>query len=141
MAAVEGWFKDGAALSLAEKLGDDRVGVTTTMFPDVSSAVAAAKASGAGIVLVGKSVSGGLFGVEPVGSSTRETAVRLRRFADDGVLTHDSSPDLAEQVLALRVVPSADGVRMASTTRADAAKSACWAVERARTFGGIARIY
>jgi hypothetical protein len=141
VAAVEAWFQSGAACSLAEPLGDGRVGVTSKTYDDVPAAIAAAQASGAGVLLVGKSIASGLVGVEPVGGTTRQAAMDLRRFADDGLLSHDSSPDLTEQVLALRVLPSSDGARLVSKSRADVVKSACWAVDRARNAGGVPAIW
>jgi hypothetical protein len=132
VAAVEAWFAEGAALVLAEQLPGGAVGVSSVTFPDVPAAVAAAQASGAGTVLVGKSLAPGLVGVEAAQGTTRQAVLDLRRFVDDGLLRHDGSEALAEQVLALRTVASSDGPRLASKGRADAVKATAWAVERAR---------
>jgi hypothetical protein len=132
VAAIEGWFQQGAALTLAEQLPDGRVGVSTVTFGDTPAAVAAAQASGAPTVLVGKSLAPGLVGVEAVGGTTRQAVLDLRRFVDDGLLRHDGSEALTAQVLALRTVASSDGPRLASKDRADGVKSCAWAVERAR---------
>jgi hypothetical protein len=132
VAAVESWFTEGAAAAFAEQLPDGRVGVSSATFADVPSAVAAARASGASTLLVGKTLAAGLVGVEAVGGTTRQAAADLRRFADDHTLTHDGSPALAEQVLGLRVVPSSDGPRLVSKGRADLVKTTAWAVSRAK---------
>jgi hypothetical protein len=135
VAAVEAWFSQGAALSMAEPLPDGRVGVSSVAFADVPSAVGAARAAGIGVILVGKSLAAGELGVEGVGGTTRQAVLDLRRFADDGVLAHDGSAVLAEQALGLRVAASSDGPRLVSKGRADAVKSAVWAVARARESG------
>jgi len=130
--AVEAWFQQGAALVTATQLADGRVGVSSVTFPEVSSAIAAAQASGASQVLVAKSLAVGVPGVTPVGGTTRQAVLDLRRFIDDGVLTHDGSPELAQQVLALRTVASSDGPRLVSKGRADAVKATSWAVAAAQ---------
>jgi hypothetical protein len=132
VAAVEAWFQAGAAMATAEQLPDGRIGVSAVTFADVPSAVAAAQASGAAQVLVGKSLATGLVGVEAAQGTTRQAVEALRRFIDDGILTHDGSEALAEQVLGLRTVAGSDGPRLASKGRADAVKALAWAVERAR---------
>jgi len=132
VAAVEAWFQSGAGLVLAERLPDGRVGVSAQVFGDVPAAHAAAVASGAPVVLVGKSIAVGMDGVEPTGGTTRQAVLELRRIVDDGVLMHDGSAALAEQVLALRTAPGPDGPRLVSRARADLIKACVWAVARAR---------
>jgi hypothetical protein len=135
VAAIEAWYSHGVALSLAEPMADGRVGVSSLTFPDVPTAVSTARSMGIGVILVGKSIASGLFGVEAVGGTTRQAVMDLRRLADDGVLAHDGSEALAEQVLALRTADAPDGPRLVSKGRADAVKSAVWAVDRARLAG------
>jgi len=128
VAAVEAWFQHGAAVVFAEQLPDGRVGVSSVTFTDVPSAVAAAQASGAVKVLVGKSIALGYPGVEAIGGTTRQAVLDVRRFVDDGVLVHDGSEALSEQVLALRSAASSDGPRLTSKGRADAVKGLAWSV-------------
>jgi hypothetical protein len=130
--AVESWFQAGTALVLAERLVDGRVGVSASTFPDAPSAIAAAQASGATTVLVGKSIAVGVVGVEAVGGTTRQAVLDVRRFVDEKSFVHDGSAGLTEQVLALRTVQGSDGPRLASKARADGIKAMAWAVDRAR---------
>ncbi len=132
VAAVESWFAEGAALAKAELLADGHVGVSSVTYPDVTSAVQDAQSCGAPTVLVGKSLTNGLVGVESAQGTTRQAVVDLRRFIDDDLLRHDGSPALTEQVLELRAVKGTDGPRLTSKTRADVVKAAAWAVDRAR---------
>jgi hypothetical protein len=66
------------------------------------------------------------------GGQSKAAVHELRRLADEGVLLHDDSPTLTDQVMAARAVPAADGVRIRSMSRLDAVKAAVWAVEGAR---------
>jgi len=50
----------------------------------------------------------------------------------DDALRHDGGEHLAAQVLALRTSAAADGQRVRSTGRADAAKATVWAAQAAR---------
>jgi hypothetical protein len=135
--AIEAWYRDGVSVARGW-YRDGRVTVSVSDHRDVPSAVAAAAAAGCpNPVMVGKSLTGDpsvqALWHEPAQGTTKAAVADLRRLVDDGALAHDGSAELARQVLALRVSPSADGVTLRSKDRADAIKSACWAAEAARS--------
>jgi hypothetical protein len=134
--AIEGWYRDGVSVARAW-FADGRVTVSVSDHRDVPGAIAAAAAAGCpNPIRVGKSLTGDPalqpLWHEPMQGTTKSAVADLRRLVDDGALAHDGSAELARQVLALRVSPSADGVTLRSKGRADAVKSAVWAAEAAR---------
>jgi hypothetical protein len=135
--AIESAFNSGVSVAQAWSLGSDQALVGVAGYPDLPAAARAALALGAPVLLVGKSLcTDPVFAevlVEPMQDSTRNAAVALRELLDADQLRHDGSPRLAEQALALRTVPSAEGPRVRSTAGADAVKVAVWAGKRART--------
>jgi hypothetical protein len=132
VAAVESWFSEGASVALGWPLSAERVLVRIETYPDVNEALRSAFASGAGLVLAGKSIAADAPGCVPVSSTTRQAVTELRRFIDDNALAHDNNAELTAQVLALRTVPGVDGPRVTSTNRTDAIKCAAWVVNRGR---------
>jgi hypothetical protein len=142
-AAIESWYADGVSLVLAWRT-DNRVVVSASDHTTVDHAVEALRESGhTGQVMVGKSLAGdpafkGLR-VKPMAMRTSAAAQTLGRLIGEG-LAHDGGAHLTDQVLALRVLPGADGPRMASQHRADAVKATVWAVEAARSRVGKPRI-
>lgn len=137
--AVEGWFgESGVSVARAWKSGG-RVVVSVTEHPDSASAAAAATAAGCpNPARVGKSLMlaepafRDVF-AEPAQGITKSAVQELARLLGEGALRHDGSPELARQVLAVRTMPSADGVTLKSRERADAVKAVVWAAEAART--------
>jgi hypothetical protein len=131
--AVEGWFTEGVAVAHAWLAGAQPV-VSVVTYGSLGEAVAAMGAPAQ--LVVGKSLADDpqllLLGPEPIGGTTRQAVGTLRQLANDGLLRHDGGGALAGQVLALRVVPSADGPRIRTSGRADAVKAAAWALERVR---------
>lgn len=143
-AAVESWFGDGVSLALAWRSGDQVI-VTAEDFDSLAAAREALRASGfTRPATVGASL---LEEPEFKGVRTRKGVGRtgavvqdLGRLLAEGVLLHDGSACLSEQVLAARTLPGADGPRMASTARADALKAAVWAAtdcRRRKASGGL----
>jgi hypothetical protein len=135
--AVEGWPGAGASVALAWRVGG-RVLVDATDHPDLTSAVAAVKATGyRGQTLVGKALTDdpALRRLRRVPASDR-TAAAVADLADrlaEDTVRHAGSTHLTNQIIAVRTLDGTDGLRMASTGRADAVKAAAWAIERART--------
>jgi hypothetical protein len=76
-----------------------------------------------------------------MGSTSRTAVTELRRFVDEDVVRHDSSPGLTEQVLSVRTLPGADGPRVRSSGRMDAVKATVWAVEHARQTSDLPAIF
>lgn len=140
---VEAWYGAGACVVCAWPLGAGRVGVTSEAFSDLSSAGAYALAAGAGVVVAGKSIAvdPALAGAVPVGATSRASVTELRRLLDDGALTHDGSEELTAQVLSVRTVPGAEGMRLVSQGRLDALKAAVWAATTARTAVEVPAVY
>jgi hypothetical protein len=132
---VEAWFGSGVAVVAAWALGDGRVGVSSAAFDSVALAGAWALAWDAAVMLAGKSIAAdpALVGCAPVGATSRASVADLRRLLDGAALTHDGSPALSDQVLAVRTVPGAEGVRLVSQSRMDAMKAAVWAAGAARS--------
>ena len=135
-AAIESWFGGGVSLGLGWKVGDEVV-VTVEDMVDLAEAAQALKASGfrrtatIGASLVEDPVLKGIRvrkGMGRVGESVKE----LERLVNEDVLRHDGGEHLTGQALAARVLPGADGPRMASTGRADALKVAIWVVSDCR---------
>lgn len=94
-----------------------------------------------GSLLVGKSLQDepvftqttGESVVIPIGGTTLQAVVDLRRYADEGALRHDDSPDLTSQILDLRTSASPNGPRLRGGSRADAVKAAAWFASRLRS--------
>jgi hypothetical protein len=133
--AVESWFGAGIAVVSAWQVGS-RVGLSCKAFPDVTSAGAYAVGLGAQLVLMaGKSMEHepALSGARWMTGTSRAAVAELRRLVDDAALTHDGSPELAQQVLGVRTMAAADGMRLVSLGRLDAIKAAVWAAGAARS--------
>lgn len=134
--AVEGWTDSGVSVARAWRTGDT-VTVTAEDFPDVASAAAQVKlwtlksAVAVGTSLATDPAWQGMR-IKPTSGPTRTAVADLARLLTDGVLRHAESDHLTAQVLALRTSPSPDGLRLRSTTRADAVKAAVWAATAAR---------
>jgi hypothetical protein len=143
VAAVESWYSEGASVALAAVLSDRTVGVSVRTFDSVPEAGDYALGSGAQVVMAGKSIASdvSLSGAKPVGGTTHQAVADLRRYIDDKSFCHDGGLDLAHQVLELRTVPSADGMRLSSRSRADAVKAVSWAIEEARRWSESPRVY
>jgi hypothetical protein len=147
VAAVESWFAEGLAVCLAEPLDGGGVGVSVVLVESTADAAELLLALSGSLmtILVGKSLAADPAFVDlvvtPVGSTSHQAVSELRRLVDDDVLRHDSSPDLAEQVLALRTVPGADGPRVRSSGRLDAVKAVTWGAARARAYVDKPRIF
>ncbi|WP_202875524.1 HNH endonuclease [Kribbella speibonae] len=135
-AAVEAWFDGCLSLGLAWAT-DDGVVVSVTDQPDLTSAVAALKASGfrrtavVGASLLEDPVLKGVRVKAGQGRAALAVQELVRLIAEDA-FRHDGGEHLTTQVLAARTVPSADGHRMSSKGRADALKVAVWAAGAAR---------
>lgn len=143
--AVEGWFDEGVAVASAWRT-ESGIVVSVADYATVSEAAEAVKAIGC---LRPTSVGASLqsdpawraHGVRTRAATgtTAAAAGDLARLLAEGLLAHDGGAVLTDQVVALRVSPSADGVRMASSARADGVKAAIWAASIARR-GGTRRM-
>ena len=136
--AVEAWFERGVALSEAWRGTDGTVTVRVTDFPtldDVARHVAT-------MALRKPAIVGTSLTEHPawrankvrVTSASATTAVQvgeLQRMLREGTLRHDGGALLTDQVLALRVTPSANGFNLRPIERGDAVKAAMWAASSA----------
>jgi len=142
VAGIESWFSEGIALARAW-LVDGLVYVSVQEFGTLRDALTMIDETTP--LLVGKSLASdpllATYDVEPIGGTTRQAVVSLRAFVDEDVVRHDGGAFLTSQTLDVRVVPSADGPRVKSSTRADAVKAASWVVERARHVPEIPQIF
>jgi hypothetical protein len=133
-AALEAWFGQGVAVALAGHDGAGHVGVSCFLADTVAQA--AGYLDGVPSVLVGKSIAGDPalreLPVRAVGGTSRQAVGELRRLVVEGVMRHDDGPDLAAQVLGVRVVSGPEGPRVRSKGRTDAIKAAVWAAQEAR---------
>lgn len=138
--AVESWFADG--VSVAAAWSGSRVAVSCRSFRSVEEAAGWVDGLAPAALLVGKSLAGDprWEGCEPVGGTTRQAVVDLRRLVDERRFTQDGDGEVARQVEALRVAAGADGPRVVSKDRADAVKAVAWAVARASEYAPF-RIY
>lgn len=137
--AIEAWFTEGVAAAVAWQDGANVV-VEISGFPDAPSAWAAVHATGAPLVLVGKSLLGSpvfreaetLVVVEGVGMTSKVATEGFRRLFDEGFLriVGNGGP-LADQVGELRTMPGPEGPRVVSRERLDAVKVAVWSAQRA----------
>jgi len=135
-AAIESWFGGGVSLGLGWKVGDEVV-VSVEDVADLAAAAEALKASGfRRTATVGASLleDPALRGIRARKGQTpvRGAVQELERLLSEDVLRHDGGEHLTGQVLAARVLPGADGARMASTGRMDAVKAAVWVVSDCR---------
>ena len=144
-AAIESWFGRGVSLALAWRLDDERVVVSVSDHVELDTAVDALKASG----YRGRTVLGTSLMTDPAarrlnrgkGEARTAAAVHdLTRLLAEDVVRHDGGAHLTTQVLAVRMLPGADGPRMVSSDRADAVKAAVWAVRSARSKLGKPRV-
>ncbi|KAA1424320.1 hypothetical protein [Nocardioides antri] len=143
--AVESWFGEGLSVALAYLQDDGGVVVAVTSFMTANEAAAHIKQAGAPSVLCGKSLAldpaFAQIPLTPKGGTSKVAVQDLRRLLDEGVFLHDGSESLAEQALAARAVPSADGIRIRSSARLDAVKAAVWACAAARAAQEPSAIY
>jgi hypothetical protein len=132
--AVESWYASGVSVAVAEVLDDGRVGVRVEGFENVPAAAARVAELTPGVLLAGKSLlrDPAFTAAEGQQGRARQAVEDFRRLVDDGVLVHDGSPLLAEQVEDVRVARGTDGLRIVSKGRVDAIKAATWAAQRAR---------
>jgi hypothetical protein len=142
--AVEGWPGDGVSVARAWRV-DGRAVVAVDDVVDVPAAAALVAGYGCPLrPLVGESLAadpvwGGR--VRPAKGPVRGAVTDLSGLLRDGVLRHDGGEHLVGQVLALRVSPGADGLRVRSTGRADAVKAVVWAAQAVRAPSvGVQRI-
>ncbi|HUG51251.1 MAG TPA: hypothetical protein VLZ78_09675, partial [Terrimesophilobacter sp.] len=135
--AVEGWPGQGVSVAQAWRVGARSV-VAVTDHPDLAAALAAVRAAKfRGTVTLGASLA-----ADPAVKRIRYRArtgrtgaavAELTRLIGEDAVRHDGAEHLAGQVLGVRTLPGADGLRMASAGRADAVKAAAWAIEGSRT--------
>lgn len=137
--AVEGWFNEGVSVARAWRLGDGRVVVSVADYGTLDEASDAAGRTGCRApVLVGASLLEDPCWVKnhvrtkAAAGTTAAVTVELGRLLAEDSVRHDAGGHLSGQVLALRTTRSADGIRMASSERADAVKAAVWAVAAVR---------
>jgi hypothetical protein len=135
-AAIEDWFGDGVSLAVAWKV-DDRVVVAVEDHLDLGSAAASLKASGfRRTAVIGTSLleDPALRGIRARKGQGRPGAAvqELQRLMSEDAFRHDGSEHLTGQVLAARTMPGADGPKLVSQGRADALKTAVWAVSECR---------
>lgn len=137
-AAIESWFEDGFSVSVAGRDDDGRAVVSSASTQTLAEAVAWVRAAGyRGRIIVGASLMDdpALKGVSKVAGKGRGLAAieELVRLLTEDQLRHDGHTGLAEQVLAVRLSPGADGKRLVSQARTDAIKAAVWAASAARS--------
>ncbi|MFT4010876.1 MAG: HNH endonuclease [Nocardioidaceae bacterium] len=140
--ALESWFEAGYSLASAWLLPDGKVLVSVSDHAELATAVASSQATGCKRpLLVGASLldDPALKGVRTRKASGRTPAAveDLSRLLAEDALRHDGSAVLAAQVLAVRTLPSADGMRVTSKHRADAVKAAVWVATEARKPAGL----
>ena len=70
---------------------------------------------------------------KPRADRTAATVATIVDRLKDDELRHDGGSHLGDQLLAVRTLDGTDGLRLASTGRADAVKAAAWAIEQSRT--------
>lgn len=146
VAAIESWFGEGLAVATAEVV-DGHIGVSVDLVASVADAAALVMSMlpRPNLVLAGKSVAADpvlvALGALPVRMQGRAAVTELRRYVDDDVIRHDGSPDLADQVLAVRTVPGVDGPRVRSTDRMDAVKAVVFAVEEVHRHAGAPQVW
>lgn len=135
-AGVEAAYGAAPVLAVASVDGD-RVVVSVVQCDSVADAASRAAALGVP-TSVGKSLlhdpAWALTDAEGVALTGSRAIVEFRRLFDDGVLWHDGSPVLADQVAGCEAVFSPDGARVVSrNARLDGIKAAVWAVQAARS--------
>jgi hypothetical protein len=133
--AIESWPGAGTSAAIAGPTDTGQVAVSVAAFDSVGDAAAFLEPFGVE-ALVGKSLTNdpALNGLacKGIGSTTRACVADLRRLVDEGLVRHDDSAVLTEQVLAVRTVAGPDGPRVRSSGDASALKAATWAVSFAR---------
>lgn len=118
--------------------GRDGARVVVSVVACESMADAAARVAALGVpVHVGKSLlrdpAWTSIVAEPASATTAACVDEFRRLFDEGVLWHDGSPTLSDQVAAVRVAFTPEGARVSSrSARVDAIKAAVWAAHAAR---------
>lgn len=137
VAAMEDHFGEGAAVALAGVTRDGRIFTTGMLFERRADAFTWAynQADDLDALLIGASLS-----TEPavvrvqcpvVIRGTHETRRALSQFRElttDRHVVHDGNPELAEQILSIRVRHQDSGLGIVSKTRTDLARCAMWAV-------------
>lgn len=137
-AAIESWGADGVSLALAHSLDGRHVVVQVTDHTTMAEAVDALRASRfRQRVIVGASLMDdpALTGVpkEAGKGMTGATVQALGALLREGVVRHDGTQHLTDQVLEVRTMPGQNGLRLVSKGRADAIKATVWATSAART--------
>lgn len=139
--AVESWFDAGVSVAQAwNGSGGAPVRVRVDDYQTLAEAVEAI--AGLGYhreVLAGSTLADEVIlwrknrlRVKGMKTAVRSSVQDLSRLMNDRSFLHDGSPELAEQVLAMRTSPGTDGPRVRSTERADAIKATAWAVQAAK---------
>lgn len=139
--SLESWFGSGVSVAFAWAADATEVLVRVFEVDDAATAVELIRETGhRNALLVGASLV-----EDPAFRSVRTKEMRTRvgqsvadldRLMREDVLRHDGGQLLTGQVLAVRTTPGADGVRLASSDRADAVKAAAWAATAARQRAG-----
>jgi hypothetical protein len=139
-AAIESWSADGISLALAYPLDERRVVVSVTDHDTMEDAVATMRASGfRQRVIVGASLidDPALLGIakEAGKGMAGATVMALGNLLREDVVRPVGAQHLTDQVLEVRTLASGNGSRLVSKARADAVKSAAWAIAAARPTG------
>lgn len=140
--AVESWFDAGVTVAQSWRSlhGEEAPAIVRVDdYPDLTTAIKAVGELGfRREVMVGKTLVEdpgwrlARLRVKAVSATTRAQVAELVRLMNERAFLHEGSPELADQVIAMRVSPGTDGVRVRSTERADAIKVAAWAVNAAK---------
>ena len=139
--ALESWFGSGVSVAFAWASEAAEVLVRAFEVDDAATAVELIKETGhRAALMVGASLAD-----DPAFRSVRSKAMRARvsqsvadidRLMREDVLRHDGGEHLTQQLLGVRTMPGADGVKLASNGRADAIKAVAWAATAARQRAG-----
>ena len=121
-------------------LVDGRVVVGVQLADSMAHAAALVRSVGTGAPVVGKALLSDPvwsdLGAVPMTGTSVQALAEFRQLVDEGVLVHDGSDLLAEQVAAVRMEPAAGGgLRLTSLEPVDAIKAALWAAQAAREVG------
>lgn len=137
--AVEAWFGEGVAVAHAWTT-EGPIIIHVTDHPDLPAAAAhVARLSCRRPVLVGASLAEhatwktNRIRITKKADTIRTAVGAIMRFLAESKFHHTDTPTLTDQILELRTSPGIDGPRIRSTGRADAIKSAVWAIQDAST--------
>jgi hypothetical protein len=145
-AAVEAAYGFPPVVALAGWAGDGRLVVSAKQCATVPEAAMAVFDAGDVPVRVGKSLLHDPvwqpFDPEAMVGTAAKSAMEFRTLVDEGVLWHDGSEVLAEQVRDCDIVYGPDGPRVASrSSRLDAIKAVTWAAVGLRNAPEVARVF